>query len=172
LVRGIVAFRYDDLMTVPGKGGRPRKWRSDADRVRAHRARQRGEDEPATLEQAFVDGDELARAIDRGRQLQAELVAAIQSLAESDAALQSEHRRHTATQRKLDRERADLDAVRATLARQAEELRATHDELFELRADNSRLREQLVLAAQRAQQAGPNRAARRQAAKSDRRTGR
>jgi predicted transcriptional regulator len=154
LVCGIVAFRYDDLMTVPGKGGRPRKWRSDADRVRAHRARQRGEDEPATLEQAFVDGDELARAIDRGRHLQAELVAA------------------TATQRKLERERADLDAVRATLARQAEELRATHDELFELRADNSRLREQLLLAAQRAQQAGPNRAARRQAAKSDRRTGR
>ncbi|HYN31974.1 MAG TPA: hypothetical protein VES40_05065 [Ilumatobacteraceae bacterium] len=157
-------------MTVPGKGGRPRKWRSDADRVRAHRARERGEAEPATFDQGLGDGDELARAIDRGRQLQAELVVAIQLLAESDAALQSERRRHAATQRKLDRERADLDAIRATLDHRAEELRAAHDELFELRPDNSQLREQLALAAQRAQQAGPNRAARRQAAKRDRRT--
>lgn len=38
----IVAFRYARLVTVPGKGGRPRKWRSDADRVRAYRARQAG----------------------------------------------------------------------------------------------------------------------------------
>ena len=37
-------------MTVPGKGGRPRKWRSDADRVRAFRARERGDDEPPTID--------------------------------------------------------------------------------------------------------------------------
>ena len=49
-------------MTIPGKGGRPRKWRSDADRSRAYRARQRGDDEPATIEQALDDGDELAEA--------------------------------------------------------------------------------------------------------------
>lgn len=49
-------------MTILGKGGRPRKWRSDADRSRAYRARQRGDDEPASLEQALVDGDELAKA--------------------------------------------------------------------------------------------------------------
>lgn len=49
-------------MTIPGKGGRPRKWRSDADRSRAYRARQRGEAEPATVEHAVVDGDELAQA--------------------------------------------------------------------------------------------------------------
>lgn len=49
-------------MTIPGKGGRPRKWRSDADRSRAYRARQRGEDEPATIEMALGDGDELAQA--------------------------------------------------------------------------------------------------------------
>jgi hypothetical protein len=42
-------------MTVPGKGGRPRKWRSDADRVRAFRARHRGEEEPATFDEALVD---------------------------------------------------------------------------------------------------------------------
>lgn len=49
-------------MTITGKGGRPRKWRSDADRSRAYRARQRGDDEPATIEQALDDGDELAEA--------------------------------------------------------------------------------------------------------------
>lgn len=48
-------------MTIPGKGGRPRKWRSDADRTRAYRARQRGEAEPLPLEQALADGDDLAR---------------------------------------------------------------------------------------------------------------
>jgi hypothetical protein len=67
-------------MTVPGKGGRPRKWRSDADRVRAFRARHRGEEEPATFEEALVDGDDLARAVERSRQLQADLVAAMASL--------------------------------------------------------------------------------------------
>src|SRR5690242_7503544 len=40
-------------MTVPGKGGRPRKWLSDADRMRAYRARRRGESEPDTLEAAL-----------------------------------------------------------------------------------------------------------------------
>jgi chromosome segregation ATPase len=137
--------------------------------VRAHRARQRGEDEPATLEQAFVEGDELARAIDRGRQLQADLVAAIESLAELDATLRTERRRHDATERKLDRARADLDTLRATVDRRAEELRAAQDELVELRAENSQLRVQVALAAQRSRQAGPNRAARRQAATRDRR---
>lgn len=49
-------------MTIPGKGGRPRKWRSDADRSRAYRARRRGDQEPSAIEQALDDGDELARA--------------------------------------------------------------------------------------------------------------
>jgi chromosome segregation ATPase len=49
-------------VTIPGKGGRPRKWRSDADRSRAYRARQRGDHEPSTIEQALDDGDELAEA--------------------------------------------------------------------------------------------------------------
>ncbi len=48
-------------MTIPGKGGRPRKWRSDADRSRAYRARQRGEAGPLPLEQALAEGDDLAR---------------------------------------------------------------------------------------------------------------
>ena len=62
-------------MTVPGKGGRPRKWRTDADRQRAWRARTNGTDQPPTLVQALDDGDELARAWemirDLGEQLQA-----------------------------------------------------------------------------------------------------
>ena len=60
-------------MTIPGKGGRPRKWRSDADRIRAYRARQRGEAEPVVLAQALDHGDELARTWDTVRQLGAQL---------------------------------------------------------------------------------------------------
>ncbi len=60
-------------MTVPGKGGEPRKWRSDADRQRLRRARQTGLDEPPTLVQALDNGDELAavwaQVRDRDRQL-------------------------------------------------------------------------------------------------------
>lgn len=48
-------------MTIPGKGGRPRKWRSDADRQRAWRARQSGLGEPPTVAEALDEGDELAR---------------------------------------------------------------------------------------------------------------
>ena len=167
-VYGTVAFRYAGFVTVPGKGGRPRKWRSDADRVRAHRARQRGEQEPVTFEAALVDGDELARAVDHARQSQAELVAASEALAEAEVALQTERRRHQATQRKLDRARAELDGRRSTDERRLEELRAAHDELDAMSAEIRDLGAQL--AAQRSQPPGPNRAARRQAAKRDRHT--
>ena len=60
-------------MTVPGKGGRPRKWCSDADRVRAYRARQQGVEEPRVRSVALDDGDDLARAWDTIRQLQTQL---------------------------------------------------------------------------------------------------
>ncbi len=56
-------------MTIPGKGGRPRKWRSDADRVRAYRARQRGKPEPVELVQALDHGDELAKTWETIREL-------------------------------------------------------------------------------------------------------
>jgi hypothetical protein len=56
-------------MTIPGKGGRPRKWRSDADRVRAFRARQRGQEEPPVLSAVLDESDELAAAWDRVREL-------------------------------------------------------------------------------------------------------
>ena len=76
------------LVTVPGKGGRPSKWRSDADRVRAYRARQAGRDEPPELAHALADGDELARAMEEIRALRAELVAA----ADTEQALRQEVR--------------------------------------------------------------------------------
>ena len=131
-------------MTVRGKGGRPRKWRSDADRVRAYRARQRGEHEPATFETALIEGDELALAIDRGRQLQADLADAVETIAELDTALQAERRRHVATQRKLERARAELDGRRAADDRRVDELRAVHADLEALRSENDRLHSQLA----------------------------
>lgn len=63
-------------MTVPGKGGRPRKWRSDADRQRAWRARQQGDAEPPTLVVALDEGDELAKAWETIRDLGEQLEAA------------------------------------------------------------------------------------------------
>ena len=63
-------------MTVPGKGGRPRKWRSDTDRQRAYRARNAGVDEPPTLDQALDDGDELAALWAKFRDQAAQLAAA------------------------------------------------------------------------------------------------
>jgi chromosome segregation ATPase len=63
-------------MTVPGKGGRPRKWRSDADRQRAWRARTTGAAEPPTMLQALDHGDELARTWQMIRDLGAQLDAA------------------------------------------------------------------------------------------------
>lgn len=151
-------------MTVPGKGGRPRKWRSDADRVRASRARQRGHEEPVTFEAALVDGDELARAVERSRQLQSELVSAIESLAEIDAELQAERRRHLATQRKLDRTSADLDGHRLSEERQRADLQVARQEIESLRAHLADLR-----VSTHATTVGPNRAARRDAAKRERR---
>ena len=51
-------------MTVPGKGGRPRKWVTTADRQRAWRARQEGATEPPTIVQAISGEDQrLAAAL-------------------------------------------------------------------------------------------------------------
>ena len=68
------------LVTVPGKGGRPRKWLSDTDRVRAHRARQRGDVEPPTFEEMSSGDHELARALRRQSQLEAQLADARQDI--------------------------------------------------------------------------------------------
>jgi septal ring factor EnvC (AmiA/AmiB activator) len=154
-------------MTVPGKGGRPRKWRSDADRVRAFRARERGEKEPPTLDTALVDGDELALAVDRARCLQAELVDAIASMGELEEALAGERRRTDAVRRRLDRTQADLDRQQSAAAATGDQIRSLQAELAEVRAANADLKARLAILTQ--PPTGPvlNRAARR-AAKRDR----
>ena len=84
-------------MTVPGKGGRPRKWRSDADRVRAYRARQAGVDEPPVLAQALDDGDELAQVWATVRDLG-------EQLATANATIKQLRRERDQTRRELERE--------------------------------------------------------------------
>jgi chromosome segregation ATPase len=98
-------------MTVPGKGGRPRKWLSDADRVRAHRARQRGDVEPPTFEEMSAGDDELAHALRRQRELEVELADARQDV------------------RWLEHELAEAEAKSAQLD---SDLRAVHTEREEL----------------------------------------
>jgi hypothetical protein len=163
--------RYRSAVTVPGKGGRPRKWRSDADRVRAFRARRRGEAEPSTFEVALLDGDELAHAVDLARRLQSELSSATESLAASDAELHAERRRHAATQRRLDRTRATLDELRAANELRSEELHiAREEEQVDALAEISRLRTEPARPLAVPEYGGSNRAARRRAAKRDRRS--
>ncbi len=105
-------------MTVPGKGGRPRKWRSDADRVRAFRARERGDDEPPTIEVALESGDEAAVAWDQVRQLgdtidalKAELKTTKAALRRAEKELEREQVRANWISEGNDRLRAELDAV-------------------------------------------------------------
>ena len=114
------------VMTVPGKGGRPRKWRSDADRVRAYRARQAGLDEPPVLAQALDDGDELARVWAMVRQLGEQLDTA-------NATLKQVRRERDQTRRELEREQhrwgwieshnTELTAERDRLLSELDELR-------------------------------------------------
>lgn len=154
-------------MTVPGKGGRPRKWRSDADRVRAFRARERGEQEPPTLETALLDGDELALAVDRARRLQAELVDAIASIGELEEALAGERRRTETLRRRLDRTQADLDHQRSAAAESNDRVRTLQAELSEARSANSSLQTRLAILTKPPPRPVLNRATRR-AAKRDR----
>ena len=154
-------------MTVPGKGGRPRKWRSDADRVRAFRARERGEQEPPTLETALGNGDELALVVNQARHLQAELVDAITSMGELEEALAGERRRTEALRRRLDRTQADLDHQRSAAAETDDHVRTLQTELAEARTTNSSLQARLAILTQPPTGPPLNRAARR-AAKRDR----
>ncbi len=120
------------FMTVPGKGGRPRKWRSDADRVRAFRARQRGEDEPPTVEVARAGGDEAALAWDQVRELGltiealgVELKASRTALRRAEKELEHERVRYRWISDDNDRLRADLEAAE----RDRVDLQALVDEL-------------------------------------------
>ena len=122
----IVTFRYPDAMTVAGKGGRPRKWRSDTDRVRAYRARQRGEEEPSTLTQAIDDGDELAKSLERERALHEQLLAAKSVERELRTAIAS-------SERALARQNKRADWLEVSHADVAADLAAAQAELDMLR---------------------------------------
>jgi chromosome segregation ATPase len=98
-------------MTVPGKGGRPRKWLSDTDRVRAYRARQRGEPEPTTAADAAASDGALAAALRRQHDLETLLTdarAEITSLRERLTAAELSVDRLEQRAARLERERADL----------------------------------------------------------------
>lgn len=119
-------------MTVPGKGGRPRKWRSDADRVRAFRARERGDDEPPTIELALQSGDDAAVAWEQVRQLgisidalRAELKATQAALRRAEKELEREQVRSSWLSEGNDRLRAALETLegdRADLQERLDEL--------------------------------------------------
>lgn len=119
-------------MTVPGKGGRPRKWRSDADRVRAYRARQRDLPEPPGVVEAIEDGDELAEAWETIRRLGVQLDEAQQG-AES---LRRELKR---TQGEFERERARFGWIEANNDSQRFELERVTAERNTLADDNRAL---------------------------------
>ena len=109
-------------MTVPGKGGRPRKWASDADRVRAFRARQRGEEEPPNVDVAYDRGDEAAAAWSKVDQIGGELVRARAELREQTARAERAERALTKERHRADwlaaeheRLRSDLEAIRIQL---------------------------------------------------------
>lgn len=114
-------------MTIPGKGGRPRKWRSDADRSRAYRARQRGGAEPVTVEHAVVDGDELAQARHDIERLATTLANREAELRALRAELERRHRTNEALTQQLALARRvfdDLVDERARLLTERDELRA------------------------------------------------
>jgi predicted RNase H-like nuclease (RuvC/YqgF family) len=152
-----VSFRYGRSTTVPGKGGRPRKWRSDADRVRAHRARQRGEDEPPTVERALVDGDEAAAAWERIRQLGVTIEEQRSELKSLKAALRR-------SAKSLDQERARFTWIESDNDRLRNELAEAKSECVHLREQLDELRSPMPpQPAQRAGDVRPNRAQRRAA---------
>ncbi len=116
-----VTFRYDWLVTVPGKGGRPRKWASDADRMRAFRARLNGTDEPATVEESIDQGTQSGRAWAQVRELN-------ETVNEQRAIIQSLERVLKSARRSLvDQERrfSWLDSENERLRAQLEDRRVT-----------------------------------------------
>lgn len=162
-------------MTVPGKGGRPRKWRSDADRARAYRARQTGTDEPPTLVEALDDGDELARVWAMVRDLGTQLDTA-------NTTIKALRRERDQTRRELEREQRRwgwIETTNTELAterdRLAEELNAAIDEQIELRERLARLQQAAATPAAEARPAAAqpalSRAQRRQQERQQRRRG-
>lgn len=127
-------------MTVPGKGGRPRKWASQRDRQRAWRARQAGQPEPDTYANKLDDGDLLAAALTERDHLASELAELRQQAAKEHAELRRElddlrvqheaaENRHTWLDNRHDILRArhgQLEADHAHLRAEHHELRSQH----------------------------------------------
>lgn len=130
-------------MTVPGKGGRPRKWRSDADRQRAFRARNNDRDEPPTLVQALDDGDELARVWAMVRELG-------QQLDDANATIKTLRRERNTAVRAVtnsDRRWGWIEAENSGLRTDNDRVRAERDELS---IENTELRQRLARLAEAA----------------------
>ena len=123
-------------MTVPGKGGRPRKWRSDTDRVRAYRARRQGVAEPPVLSVALDDGDDLALAWDTIRRLQTQL-------AEENEVRQRLQKELNAVRRQLDQQQERFGWIEKARTRLQGERDALVAERGELRAELSTLRRRI-----------------------------
>ena len=162
-------------MTVPGKGGRPRKWRSDADRVRAYRARQTGLDEPPVLAQALDDGDELARVWAMVRDLG-------QQLDTANATIKGLRRERDQARRELEREQRRWGWIETSNTELAAERDRLETERDTLASENHELRARLARHTQAdahpavetppaAPQRQPSRAERRQQERQQRRRG-
>lgn len=153
-------------MTIPGKGGRPRKWRSDADRVRAHRARQRGDDEPPTVDVALDDGDEVALAWEQNR----EFARIVEQQRNELATLQAQKRK---AEKNIEQVRTRFSWIEADNDRMRSELETLRQErdLLQGRLDESRLstRPRANAPGLPAPPASPNRAQRRRAERERRR---
>jgi chromosome segregation ATPase len=124
-------------MTVPGKGGRPRKWRSDADRQRAWRARTNGLDEPSTLVQALDDGDKLAAVWQQVRDRDAQLATA-------NATIKSLRREREQARRELASEQRRwgwIESRNTELVAQVDRLETERDALA---GENTELRQRLA----------------------------
>ena len=89
-----VSLRFVTIgpVTVVGKGGRPRKCRSDTDLVRAYRARQRGGEEPPTVDEALDAGDDAAFAWNRVRELETAVEALRRETKLSKASVREAHK--------------------------------------------------------------------------------
>lgn len=126
-------------MTVPGKGGRPRKWRSDADRQRAWRNRTNGAPEPPTLAQALDDdSDELARTWQTIRDLGTQLDTANAQAKALQVELNRTRRNHATDNHRWDRLTTDNQHLRADNQR----LRSERDQaLAHVRDLETRLRQ-------------------------------
>jgi phage shock protein A len=106
-------------MTVAGRGGRPRKWASDADRVRAFRARQRGEAEPLTFDQHVDDRTALGELVERIRTLEALITERDDVLRSQDREILTLERKVTTIERRLASAAAENAHLRAEVKRLA-----------------------------------------------------